>query len=251
MKRVTIEELERADGKEGRPAWVCYEGKVYDVSASELWTGGRHMNSHQAGAILTKFVESAPHDDEVFRRVELVGELEPEERAAEKADEKTSEKADEKAVETTPVKIEKPPELLGKLLDRHPHPVSVHFPVALCITAALFIVLGLLFSSEHLQVAARYNLCVAILAAPVAMCTGYLSWRYNYQGRRSGFFIAKIVLSILFLSLLCAALLIRILAVEGDRGGSDWYWTYNFIVLLLAPNVMALGYLGGRITFPR
>ena len=57
MKRYTRTELARCDGKEGRPAWVAYRGRVYDVSGSFLWKGGRHMATHEAGRDLSDVLD--------------------------------------------------------------------------------------------------------------------------------------------------------------------------------------------------
>lgn len=62
MKEFTLDELAQADGKDGRPAYVAYQGTVYDVSESYMWEGGDHMGSHVAGVDLTAEHDEAPHD---------------------------------------------------------------------------------------------------------------------------------------------------------------------------------------------
>jgi predicted heme/steroid binding protein len=74
-RKVTSKELEEHNGKEGKPAYIVYQGKVYDVSGSDLWRDGDHMGLHQAGKDLTDELELAPHMEEVLERVKLVGEL--------------------------------------------------------------------------------------------------------------------------------------------------------------------------------
>ena len=46
MKEFSKEELARYDGKNGRPAYVAYKGKVYDLSDSFLWNDGNHQVLH-------------------------------------------------------------------------------------------------------------------------------------------------------------------------------------------------------------
>jgi predicted heme/steroid binding protein len=75
-KKVTQEELIANDGKNGKPAWITYQGKVYDVTDSSFWMEGEHMGMHNAGKDLTEDLEMAPHRDENFSRVKFVGELE-------------------------------------------------------------------------------------------------------------------------------------------------------------------------------
>ncbi len=75
MRKLTRSELRQYDGKEGRPAYVAYQGKVYDVSSSFLWRSGRHQASHEAGYDLTEALERAPHGAELLQKFPIVGEL--------------------------------------------------------------------------------------------------------------------------------------------------------------------------------
>lgn len=75
LKKFTIKELEEYTGKNGKPAYVAYQGKVYDFSQSGLWGGGEHMGMHYAGKNVTEELELAPHGEEVLERVKLVGTL--------------------------------------------------------------------------------------------------------------------------------------------------------------------------------
>ncbi|MGE5556846.1 MAG: cytochrome b5 domain-containing protein [Methanocella sp.] len=76
QRKVTRQELESNDGKNGKPAWFAYQGKVYDVSESSFWIDGQHMGMHDAGKDLTEELDMAPHNVENFDRVKFVGELE-------------------------------------------------------------------------------------------------------------------------------------------------------------------------------
>lgn len=71
----TSKELATFDGRSGRPSYVAFKGKVYDVTRSTLWTDGEHQMEHYAGKDLTAEMASAPHSDEVFDRVPEVGVL--------------------------------------------------------------------------------------------------------------------------------------------------------------------------------
>jgi predicted heme/steroid binding protein len=53
MQKFTKNELAQYNGKDGAPAFIAYEGKVYDVSHSFLWQDGRHQVLHTAGVDLT------------------------------------------------------------------------------------------------------------------------------------------------------------------------------------------------------
>jgi predicted heme/steroid binding protein len=76
LRKFTLEELKEYDGKDGKPAYIAYQGKVYDVSQSGLWSGGEHMGLHEAGKDLTEEIELAPHREEVLERAKLIGTLE-------------------------------------------------------------------------------------------------------------------------------------------------------------------------------
>lgn len=71
MDEITSEELAANDGHEGRPAWVLYKGKVYDVTESAMWTDGDHEAQHQAGHDLTAEHEDAPHDEYILEFPEV------------------------------------------------------------------------------------------------------------------------------------------------------------------------------------
>ncbi len=75
MREFREQELARFDGQDGRPAYVAYEGKVYDVTGSFLWRGGRHQAMHGAGADLTGAMPLAPHGPEFLKRFPVVGML--------------------------------------------------------------------------------------------------------------------------------------------------------------------------------
>lgn len=75
LKKFTLEELAEYDGKEGRPAYIAYKGKVYDVSESWLWEDGDHQGLHEAGKDLTADMGDAPHEEDSILDMPVVGEL--------------------------------------------------------------------------------------------------------------------------------------------------------------------------------
>ncbi len=74
-RKFTLEELKQYNGKDGKPVYIAYQGKVYDVSEKVLWSGGEHMGLHEAGHDLTDEIELAPHREEVLERAKLIGVL--------------------------------------------------------------------------------------------------------------------------------------------------------------------------------
>ncbi len=74
-RKISLEELKQFDGKEGRPAYIACNGKVYDVTDSFLWIEGDHQAQHVAGKDLTDEIKLAPHGEEMLERVKQVGVL--------------------------------------------------------------------------------------------------------------------------------------------------------------------------------
>ncbi len=74
-RKFTLEELSKFDGREGRPAYIAYKGKVYDVTEDYLWVDGDHQGEHVAGKDLTEEMSRAPHGEDTLERVKMIGVL--------------------------------------------------------------------------------------------------------------------------------------------------------------------------------
>lgn len=61
------DELSYFDGKEGRPAYIAYNGDVFEVTHSIFWHNGQHLLKHSAGMDLTESMPIAPHTDSVLK----------------------------------------------------------------------------------------------------------------------------------------------------------------------------------------
>lgn len=242
MPTITKEELSKADGKNGAPVYVAVDGQVYDLSQSARWKEGTHFRSHSAGADLTEALKAAPHGPEVLTgRFVPIGEVV----------EKTAENKEKDA-------FAPPPALIEAILKRHPHPVSVHFPIGLGVTNALFTLLGLVFTWTELRfapiffVAGMMNLAVILLATPVAVGAGLLSWKYNYGGIWTSIYRWKVLLSVLFFLTAAGTLALGFYGwmLFNFNGSPLHLYVYSALNFLLAGMSMGLGYLGGKITFP-
>jgi len=75
QRTFTKEELHQYNGRGGAPAFIACQGKVYDVSSSFLWQGGRHQVFHDAGADLTSSLAQAPHGADLLGKFPVVGML--------------------------------------------------------------------------------------------------------------------------------------------------------------------------------
>jgi predicted heme/steroid binding protein len=75
LRVFTMHELSQYDGTEGQPAYIAFQGKVYDVTRSFLWRNGKHQVLHWAGSDLTKDMKQAPHRPDVLIKFPVVGVL--------------------------------------------------------------------------------------------------------------------------------------------------------------------------------
>jgi predicted heme/steroid binding protein len=72
---LTLDELAEFTGKQGRPAYIGYRGRIYDVARGRWWIEGMHAGRHEAGRDLTDMLPQAPHGEENVLRMPLVGRL--------------------------------------------------------------------------------------------------------------------------------------------------------------------------------
>jgi predicted heme/steroid binding protein/uncharacterized membrane protein len=228
MKEFTSEELVTFNGKNGKPVYIAFEGKVYDVSQSALWSSGLHMNRHPSGKDLTGEISAAPHGPEVFERYPQVGILK----------------------KGPPEELKHLPPVVQNLLQRfpvarrHPHPMIVHFPLAFLMGSSLFILLYFFFKKPAFEITSFHLLILGAISSPFAIGTGLLTWWVNYRLKLTLFLKRKIQLSILLLILEVILIIWR---------GSSPALTnplYFILMILLAPVVGLLGYYGGQMTFP-
>jgi predicted heme/steroid binding protein/uncharacterized membrane protein len=226
---LTLDDLAQYDGQEGRSAYVAYKGKVYDVSQSKMWRAGKHMNRHPAGRDLTEDFKNAPHQSDVLERYPLIGEL---------MDAPKSEPAPEQKV---PAIVERFP-----FLKRHPHPMTVHFPIAFPMAAFIFAVLYKLFGWNGFNLAMFNVLALNVVFAPVAVATGYYTWGLNYFKHKNLAIRVKLVLAptIAVLSLIMA---VWWLAADNPLATSTFYF---LVILLQVACVGVVGWFGASLTFP-
>ena len=74
-RKISSEDLKQFDGSNGKPLFVVFKGKVYDLSTSQLWLQGSHMGMHTRNDDLAEAIKTAPHGEDNVFRFPLVGEL--------------------------------------------------------------------------------------------------------------------------------------------------------------------------------
>jgi predicted heme/steroid binding protein/uncharacterized membrane protein len=233
-KTITREELERNDGSEGTATYVCYRGRVYDVSDSKLWNKGIHMNRHHAGRDLTAAFQEAPHSTEVLDRFREVGHMEGVQPQEEQA-----------AGPELPALIRRFP-----MLQRHPHPMTVHFPIAFAMGAALFLLLRLVTGYTPFGATAFHCAGAGLAFTPVAIATGLYTWWLNYMLQRLPQVVKKLALTPVLFLLFLASFLWRLARPDILEAGGVPAVLYSAIILVLVPLVVLIGWYGATMTFP-
>lgn len=231
MKEFTPEELAGFNGQDGKPAYVAYSGKVYDVSQSRMWRNGQHMKRHDAGADHTEVFSQAPHGPEVLERVTLAGALKAPAAA----------KPQSPAPET--------PAWADWLLGFHPHPIMVHFPQAFLTFAPVFLILFYLTGNRAFERTAFHLAVAGALMAVPAVLTGLFHWMYKYARASGGIYKFKIALS---LNVLCvSAATVTLHHSRGMLNAAAVDYTVLALYVILVPLVASLGHAGGIIVFGR
>jgi predicted heme/steroid binding protein/uncharacterized membrane protein len=234
MKEFSNEELARYNGENGRPVYVAHDGKVYDVSASKMWKTGTHMKRHRSGQDLTTDIQAAPHQTEVFERFQQVGIL----------------KQPEEAVDA------RIPGILATLLKqfpflrRHPHPMTVHFPIVFMFSTTLFSLLYLITGEKSFDTTALHCLAAGAFFNAVAITTGFYTWWLNYMAKPLKAVMIKIPLTIIMLatSIILLAWRLRVPDILDSVSGAGLL--YILLVLSLSAMVTVIGWYGASMTFP-
>jgi len=228
MKEITSEELLSFNGENGKSIYIAFQGKVYDVSNSRLWSKALHMNRHPCGKDLSGEISAAPHGPEVLERYPQVGILK---------------KGPSEELKHLPPILQN---LIQRfpMVRRHPHPMIVHFPIAFLMGASLFILLYLLFQNSSFEITSFYLFILGTISSPFAMATGLLTWWINYRLKPTHFVKRKIQLSIL---LLIFEIILIFWRSSSPKISNPIYF---IMIFLLTPIVVLLGYYGGQMTFP-
>jgi len=233
MKEFDADELARFNGENGSPIYVAYDGKVYDVSKSKLWRNGQHMKRHSAGGDLTADIQAAPHEGDVLERYPQVGII-------------------------APTAVEEPamPELVARLIDRfpflrrHPHPMTVHFPIAFAFSTTIFNILYLITGVKSFELTALHCLGAGILFTAVGIATGFYTWWMNYMAKPLKAVKIKIPLALTMLVVEIVIFIWRIGTpdiLDSVNAGSIIYF---LLVLALLPMITVIGWYGASMTFP-
>jgi predicted heme/steroid binding protein/uncharacterized membrane protein len=223
QRRFTVSELREFDGKEGKPAYAAFRGKVYDVSNSRLWGKGKHAGRHAAGLDLTESIMNAPHDDKVFANFQIVGRLIQEEAVRKK--------------------------FVQWLQRMHLHPIIVHFSISVPILFSFLAIMYLFTGEDSFEVVSYLILLLGFLAAIVGGLSGLFSWKVTYEGRMTRMFARKIYYTIILIALIIACLGWRTIDPNVLISKTTFSYIYLILVISLVPVNTLLGHYGGKIVY--
>jgi predicted heme/steroid binding protein/uncharacterized membrane protein len=234
MKEFDLKELEEFNGAAGKPVYIAHQGRVIEVTNSKLWQGGLHMRRHHAGHDLTTDIQAAPHGLEVLERYPQVGVL----KQAATAPSRPMPQALAALLERFP------------LLQRHPHPMTVHFPIVFLISTTVFNLLYLITGEAAFEATGWHCLGGAVLFTPVAIGTGLFTWWLNYQGKPLRPVSIKIRLSPLVWVLALLAFTWRLAVPDILQTFRPASFIYFLLILSFFPLVTVIGWFGAQMTFP-
>lgn len=233
VQEFDIEALKEYDGADGKPAYVVHKGRVFDLSGSRLWKGGVHMMRHHAGQDLTVDIGGAPHGPEVLERYPQVGVI-------------RSLKVPERVL----------PDFLTSLLERfpflrrHPHPMTVHFPIVFMLSTTFFNVLYLITGDNSFERTALHCLGSGVFFTPFVIGTGIYTWWLNYFAKPMPAIKIKLTASICLFLVGLTAFIWRRAVPDLCRDLSIGFFLYALLILLLTPIVVIIGWFGANLTFP-
>lgn len=234
MKEFSREELAQFNGENGKPVYVAHAGKVYDVSASTMWKTGSHMKRHRSGQDLTTDIQGAPHQSNVLERFPQVGVLM-----------KIGEEAELRIPPALAVLLKNFP-----FLRRHPHPMTVHFPIVFMFSTTVFSLLYLATGEKSFETTAFHCLGAGVLFNSIAIATGFYTWWLNYMAKPLRPVKIKIPLTLVMLitSMVLFVWRLRVPEILDSLSGAGLL--YILLILSLAPMVTVVGWNGASMTFP-
>jgi predicted heme/steroid binding protein/uncharacterized membrane protein len=233
VKEIDLKDLGQFNGENGRPVYIVHQDRVFDVSGSKLWKNGLHMRRHHAGADLTTDIQAAPHGLEVLERYPQVAVLKKKNLPERKI-----------------------PDILSRLLKRfpmlrrHPHPMTIHFPIVFMFATTIFTLIYLLTGIRTFESTALNCLGAGLLFTPVAIGTGYYTWWLNYMARPLKPVNIKKKAAVILFGVEIVSFVWRITVPDVLISLSTSSGIYLVLILSLLPLVTIIGWFGARMTFP-
>ncbi|WP_294891930.1 MULTISPECIES: DUF2231 domain-containing protein [unclassified Sulfuricurvum] len=131
----------------------------------------------------------------------------------------------------------------------HPHPMAVHFPIALHYFSGFADILFLADPSEGYEAAVFLSFLIATVTGLFALISGIFSWWINYNFAVTKVFMIKLAGGVFTLMIGLIPIAQRMadpdVAYSADGAGI----VYHAIIFMTVISVSVVGYYGGKLTW--
>lgn len=259
---MTKEQLKEFNGKDGKPAYIGYKGKVYDISKSDFWPGGEHMGRFKAGEDLTDTIDMSPHGEKNIFRYEAVDTLE--DGTAQETNTETVVPNSENLLSDMDKKMMAKRQWYKR---NHPHPKIIHFSIGMFGMAFFVQVLAAVLGGKSGSFLAAVSLVAAAFGTLFlipAIASGALSFYINYNGFANSILKKKMIGSVVLLVTGVAAVLIgkmELTAAGHILGAGDTFVSflkynplksiYSIFTVINMAVITFIASNGGKLTWPQ
>lgn len=227
MKKFSPRELIEYDGKNGRRAFIAFNGKVYDVTDSSKWRDGLHFKAHSAGTDLSNALHEGTHGPEVLAGFPVVGDFD----AAEN------------------ISIFK--RFLLYTANRHVHSISSHFTVSSFVLSPIILICSMVIPEwRPLESLSFQLLIIGFLSLPFTIITGLIDWWVKYSYSLNSLIKKKLLFSASLLLVSTIIVLWRFFDPTLILVDSSFWPLYVCLNLFAFLCNAILGKVGGALTFP-
>jgi len=135
-------------------------------------------------------------------------------------------------------------------LRRHPHPMTVHFPIVFMFSTTMFSLLYLVTNEKAFDSTAFHCLGAGVFFNVVAIATGFYTWWLNYMAKPLKPVKIKIPLTLAMLATSTVLFIWRLRVPDILDSLSGAGLLYILLVLSLSVMVTVVGWNGASMTFP-
>lgn len=125
------------------------------------------------------------------------------------------------------------------------HPIFVHFPIALFVSAFLFELLSFLFKKEQWGKTAFYTYVLAVFVSPLAVQTGL--WEAGRMHLKHP--IVDLHRAFAFLTMGSSLLSLLILWLSSKVGSKEFKIAFRIFTVLMMLFVCVTAFFGGKMVF--
>jgi uncharacterized membrane protein len=137
---------------------------------------------------------------------------------------------------------------IGKY-DVHLHSIAVHFTNALYPVAVLFLILSFFYQKDASLLTYFHLMILATFSVPISYITGIIEWKLKYKGAKVRIFARKQRFSLVLLGLGITCTLWYGWHPDVLENVGGLRMVFLFLHFAILPNVIYLGYLGGKLVF--